>query len=169
MRRVRSGAISGRLRDTCRPGAPCRCAVLVHGLGDTSATWRRVLSGEASSPVPSGWRLFAPDMPGTSPSPRPGRGGYTQPAQALALRAALEPLCPTWTVVGNSLGGWSSSWLALQWPEGVERLILLSPAGLKDPSGASESTARTLADPGVAVLKEFNRRVTHVERKVPDR
>lgn len=170
VRATRSGPLSGLVRDTCRAGEPCRCAALVHGLGDTSATWRRILAGEADAPVPPGWRLFAPDMPGTPPSPRPARrAGYAQPAQGQALRQALGALCPTWTVVGNSLGGWSASWLALEWPEGVERLILLSPAGLKDPSGASESTARTLAEPGVAVLKEFNKRVTHVERKIPDR
>lgn len=169
-RALRSGPLGGVVRDTCRPGEPCRCAALVHGLGDTHATWRRILQGDAAAPVPSGWRLFAVDMPGTGLSPAPGAaGGYAQPAQARALRDALAPLCPAWTVVGNSLGGWTSAWLALTWPEGVERLVLLAPAGLEDPSGASESTARTLAEPGVAVLKEFNRRVTHVERPVPAR
>jgi pimeloyl-ACP methyl ester carboxylesterase len=166
----RSGPLAGVVRDTCRAGEPCRCAALVHGLGDTHVTWRRILQGDPSAPVPSGWRLFAVDMPGTELSPRPRTAaGYAQPAQARALQGALAPLCPTWTVVGNSLGGWTSAWLALTWPEGVERLVLLAPAGLEDPSGASESTARTLAEPGVAVLKEFNRRVTHVERPIPER
>lgn len=165
VRPLRSGPLAGFVRDTCRPRSPCRCAVFVHGLGDTAATWRRLLQDEGGA---SGWRLAAFDLPGTGGSPEPA-GGYGQPEQARILRAALSPLCPAWTVVGNSLGGWTAAWLALQWPRGVERLILLSPAGLKDPSGASESTARTLAFPSVAVLKEFNRRVTHVERKIPDR
>lgn len=168
VREFRSGPVTGLVRDTCRPGAPCRCAALLHGLGDSAATWRSILSDDAGAPVPSGWRLYALDMPGTGASAAPA-AGYAQPEQAKLIRAALQPLCPSWTVVGNSLGGWTSGWLALEWPEGVERLILLSPAGLGDPSGASESTARALGDPGVAVLREFNKRVTHVERKVPDR
>lgn len=165
---VRSGPLSGLIKDTCRPDAPCRCAALVHGLGDTALTWRRILSGDGGAPVPAGWRLVAFDMPGTGASPAPA-GGYAQPEQARLLRQALAPLCPSWTVAGNSLGGWTAAWLALDWPEGVERLVLLSPAGLWDPSGASESTARTLAAPSTALLREFNKRVTHVERKVPDR
>lgn len=158
---VRSGSLAGIERDTCRPGAPCRCVALVHGLGDSSATWRRVLRDEDGAPVPPGNRLVAFDLPA------PGDLAVT--AQAQALRAALEPLCPRWTVVGNSLGGWESLWLALQWPEGVERLILLDPAGLKDASGISEQTARTLADPTPENLRTFNGRVTHKERVLPDR
>lgn len=168
VRRLRAGPLSGLVRDTCRPGAPCRCAVFIHGLGDTAVTWRRLLQDEAGAAVPAGRRLLAFDMPGTEASPAPA-GGYAQPEQARLLREALSPLCPSWTVVGNSLGGWTAAELALTWPGGVERLILLSPAGLRDPSGASESTARTLAFPSVAVLKEFNRRVTHRERRIPDR
>lgn len=168
VREFRSGPVAGLLRDTCRPEAPCRCAALLHGLGDTAATWRRILSGDDAAPVPAGWRLYALDMPGTGASAAPA-AGYAQPEQARLIRSALKPLCPNWTVVGNSLGGWTAGWLAVEWPQGVERLVLLSPAGLGDPSGASESTARTLASPDVAVLREFNKRVTHVERKIPDR
>lgn len=158
---VRSGGLGGLERDTCRPGAACRCVALVHGLGDSSATWRRLLRDEDGAPVPRGNRLVAFDLPAP--------GDYAVTAQAQALRAALEPLCPRWTVVGNSLGGWESLWLALQWPQGVERLILLDPAGLKDASGLSEQTARTLADPTAQNLRVFNRRVTHKERVLPDR
>lgn len=169
-RPFRSGSLSGAVRDTCRQDIPCRCAALVHGLGDTHVTWRRILQGDAAAPVPPGWRLVAVDMPGTGLSAAPpSDAGWAQPEQARVLREALAPLCPRWTVVGNSMGGWTAAWLALQWPEGVERLVLLAPAGLGDPTGASESTARTLAAPGVAVLREFNKRVTHVERKIPDR
>ena len=72
-----------------------------------------------------------------------------------ALRSTLEPVCPRWTVAGNSLGGWVAAWLAADWPEGVERLILLAPAGLDDPTGLSEETARTLADPTPEAIQAF--------------
>lgn len=45
-------------------------------------------------------------------------------AQARSARVLLEPLCPRWTVVGASLE--SALWLALDWPEGVEKLVLLA-------------------------------------------
>lgn len=164
---VRAATLTGIERDTCRPGEPCRCVALVHGLGDSALTWRRLLWDERGARVPTGHRLVAFDMPGTGDSAPPVT--YSQPAQARLLRDAMEQLCPRWTVVGNSLGGWASLWLALEWPEGVERLVLLSPAGLKDPSGASESTARQLSDPTPEALRSFNRRVTHVERRLPER
>ncbi|MBI5595431.1 MAG: alpha/beta hydrolase [Elusimicrobia bacterium] len=158
---VRSGSLSGLERNTCRPGAACRCIALLHGLGDSAATWRRLLRDEEGARVPSGRRLVAFELPAP--------GGYAVTEQASALRAALEPLCPRWTVVGNSLGGWESLSLALQWPQGVERLVLLDPAGLKDASGLSEQTARTIGEPTAGNLRSFNRRVTHKERVLPDR
>lgn len=170
VRRVRYGSLSGIERSTCRPGGDCRCVALVHGLGDRAETWRRLLVDEDGARVGPGRRLVALDMPGTGDSPWPATdAGLAVPAQADALKGALAAACPRWTVVGNSLGGWTAAWLALKWPEGVERLVLLAPAGLKDPSGASEWTARTLAEPSVEVLKEFNRRVTHKERVLPER
>lgn len=170
VRRVRYGRLSGIERSTCRPAEACRCVALVHGLGDKAETWRRLLVDEDGARVGPGRRLVALDMPGTGASPWPATdAGLAIPAQADALRDSLSSACPRWTVVGNSLGGWTAAWLALKWPEGVERLVLLAPAGLKDPSGASEWTARTLAEPSVEVLKEFNRRVTHKERVLPER
>lgn len=171
VRRIRSGPLSGLERNTCRPKVPCRCVALLHGLGDTAATWRRLLQDEVGAPVPAGQRLVAFDSPGTngSAAPKKSPAGYAIPEQSRALRAALEPICPRWTVVGNSLGGWTAAWLALQWPEGVERLILLSAAGLRDPSGLSKDTARILAEPTAENLKEFNIRVTHKKRELPDR
>jgi pimeloyl-ACP methyl ester carboxylesterase len=154
--RVKHGALAAWERDRCAPGAPCRCVALIHGMGDSALTWDKVMLGLGVPPPPEGTRVVALELPGTDGSDRPGEvEAYRVPRQAAAVRAALEPLCPAWTVAGNSLGGWISAELALQWPEGVEKLVLLNAAGLYDPSGLLYETGRILSEPTVQTLKDF--------------
>lgn len=171
VQRIRlDGGLLAYEKDSCRPGAPCRCVALIHGLGDSALTWDKLLLDRRASA--RGLRLLAPDMPGADGSPAPGDpSGWAIRAQARTLRAALEPVCPEWTVAGNSLGGWTSMWLALDWPAGVKSLILLDPAGIEDSSGAQERTARVLAEPTVPLLKEFSRLARDQDRTadVPER
>ncbi len=168
VRRVAAGPLLAYEKSTCRPGAPCRCVALVHGLGDTAMTWDKTMlgSGGASMP-PEGTLLLAVDMPGTEGSAP--AADYGVRAQARVLRAALETRCPEWTVAGNSLGGWISWWLAVDWPQGVKRLILINAAGLKDASGLGVEAARTLADPTIPAMKAFNLKAYARPRAVPER
>lgn len=155
-------------KDGCAPGRPCRCVALVHGLGDSALTWDKMLLDARANR--EGLRLVAPDMPGADGSPSPADpSGWAIRAQARALRAGLEPLCPRWTVAGNSLGGWTSLWLALDWPDGVDGLVLLDAAGVNDPSGRQEASARALAEPTLASLKEFSRLARYRDRVIPER
>ncbi|MBI5201804.1 MAG: alpha/beta hydrolase, partial [Elusimicrobia bacterium] len=94
---------------------------------------------------------------------------YRVPTLAKGVRAALESRCPSWTVAGNSLGGWVALELALDWPAGVERLVLLDSAGIDEPTGAAEENGRALAEPTVEKLKEFRRRARHQDRVIPER
>lgn len=167
VRRVRSGALAGYEKDACRAGGSCRCVALIHGLGDSSMTWNQIFLG----PVPPGTRLFAPDLPGTNDSAAPADiFGYSIDAQARAVRAALEPVCPRWSVVGNSLGGWIAARLALDWPQGVQDLVLLDAAGLDDPSGVQFRSGLVLAYPSVDWLKDFDHRAfAHPHQGVPQR
>jgi len=170
VRRARLDGLSVLVRDTCG-GGECRCAVLIHGLGDSAETWERVLAGDrGAGPVPPGWRLYAVDMPGTGTSRPPASPeGYGIREQARALKSALEPACGRWTVVGNSLGGWIAVWLALEWPEGIERLILLSSAGLEDPSGRAVEAAKALAWPTVEKMRDFVARCRYKPPVMSDR
>jgi pimeloyl-ACP methyl ester carboxylesterase len=109
-------------------------------------------------------------MPGSDGSAQPADpSGWAIRAQARILRAALESRCPEWTVAGNSLGGWTSMWLALDWPAGVRNLVLVDAAGIDDPSGRQEESARVLSDPDLRLLKEFDARARYRERIIPDR
>lgn len=167
VRTVSLGPLESLLYDRCAEGAPCRCVALIHGLGDFAPTW-----GKAMLSAPEGVRVYAPNMPGTEGSPRPSRPELWRiPAMAGTLESALrsEPRCRSWTLAGNSLGGWSASWLALNWPDGVEKLVLLDSAGLKDPSGVSRESAKALAEPTIEGLKEFSRRAYHNSRSIPER
>ncbi len=160
------GGLKAWERDECRPAAPCDCVALVHGLGDSALTWHAQLL----RPEAAGKRVLAVDLPGTDGSAAPpGPDGYSIPGQARALRAALEPVCPRWTVAGNSLGGWIAARLALDWPRGIERLVLIDAAGLDDPSGAAVAAARVLEAPTVPLLKDFDGKAHFIRHSLPER
>lgn len=173
VRRAKLGELEALVRDSCGRGQECRCAALIHGLGDSAETWSEILLDAPAAPFPKGVRAYAVDLPGTGGSKPPlGPEGYGVRALAGSVRASLEqarPVCSKWTVAGNSLGGWIAAWLALDWPQGVGKLVLLSSAGLNDPSGISERTARTLADPDPGNLKEFIRKASFRPGAVPER
>jgi pimeloyl-ACP methyl ester carboxylesterase len=166
--RVVAGPLLAYELNTCRQGAPCRCVALVHGLGDSAMTWDKTMLGEDGASVPpAGTLVLAVDMPGTDGSPAVSDYGIR--SQARVLRSALETRCPEWTVAGNSLGGWISGWLAVDWPQGVRRLVLVNAAGLTDPSDLAIQAAKTLAAPTVEALKLFNGRAYGHPRPVPER
>jgi pimeloyl-ACP methyl ester carboxylesterase len=163
-RLVTAGPLRAYEWNGCRAGELCRCVALVHGLGDTAMTWDKTMLGEGGAPVPPrGFRILAVNLPGVEGSP--AAADYGIRAQARVVRAALETRCPEWTVAGNSLGGW----LAVDWPQGVRRLVLVNAAGLTDPSGLALEAARTLSDPTVAAMKVFSARAYAKPRPVPER
>ncbi|MFI5347336.1 MAG: alpha/beta fold hydrolase [Elusimicrobiota bacterium] len=162
------GGLFAYERNGCLPGKPCRCVALIHGLGDSALTWDKMLMDPRAGRA--GLRLLAPDMPGADGSAPPAdSSGWAIRAQARTLRTALESRCPEWTVAGNSLGGWTSLWLALDWPAGVHDLVLADAAGIEDPSGRQVESARVLAEPTLPLLKEFSRRARYRDREIPER
>jgi pimeloyl-ACP methyl ester carboxylesterase len=164
---VRSGALQGFVQDHCEAKKDCTCVALIHGLADNALTWKKILLWPKN-----GWlmpvKLYAFDLPGTGASPAPKDPGrdYRVRNQARAVREALEPLCSRWIVAGNSLGGWVASWLALDWPEGISKLILMDSVGLKATSDPGELEA--FRNPTVAALKDFQRRAYFKGRELPD-
>jgi pimeloyl-ACP methyl ester carboxylesterase len=99
--------------------------VLVHGVTSGSATWERAISLLARNHT-----VVAPDLLGHGESAKP-RGDYSLGAFAAGVRDLLAALdIETATVVGHSLGGGVAMQLAYQFPERVERLVLVSSGGL---------------------------------------
>lgn len=100
--------------------------LLVHGLGNSSLVWRRVIRGLARE-----HRVVVPDLPGfghSSPTRRrPLLDAYTDFLAELIERTS--PGVPA-AVVGNSTGGAVAMRLAVVHPDLVSRLVLVDPAGV---------------------------------------
>ena len=172
---VTTPPMHGYERIQCKSTETCSCIVFIHGLGDTALTWKRILETRKEVLEKMGmgrpFRFLALDLPGSGKTGVPPESsGYRvrnqakQIVQILKSLKGAEPSCSQWIVVGNSLGGWIAVWAALEWPEGVKRLLLLSPAGLKP----LQSEVHLLTEPTVETLKEFQKRAYFKPRPIPE-
>ena len=99
--------------------------VLVHGITSSSRTWRAVIDGLAERHT-----VLAPDLLGHGRSAKP-RGDYSLGAYASGIRDLMAYLgLPKATVVGHSLGGGIAMQFSYQFPDRVERLVLVDSGGL---------------------------------------
>ena len=99
--------------------------VFVHGLGGQWQNWLENMPRFAEKR-----RVVALDLPGFGCSEMPTEEisipGYARTVEALCERLELGPC----VVVGNSMGGFVATELAIRFPERVEQLVLVSPAGI---------------------------------------
>lgn len=99
--------------------------LFVHGLGGSWTNWLEQLPVLAARR-----RVIALDLPGFGHSPMPASSvsidGYAHLLQGLLEALEIESAA----VVGNSMGGEIAVELALAAPALVERLVLVSPAGI---------------------------------------
>jgi pimeloyl-ACP methyl ester carboxylesterase len=99
--------------------------LLIHGIGGSLENW-----GDAIEPLSRTHKVIAPDLPGHGASAA-GGGDYSIGAFASSLRDLLVALGhERATLVGHSLGGGIAMQFTYQFPEMVERLILVSSGGL---------------------------------------
>jgi pimeloyl-ACP methyl ester carboxylesterase len=100
--------------------------VFVHGLAGRWQNWLENLTAVAAS----GRRAIAFDLPGFGASEMPAQPitipGYGRWVEALCEQLSLG--AAAW--VGNSMGGFVAAELAIQVPERVKRLVLVSAAGI---------------------------------------
>jgi pimeloyl-ACP methyl ester carboxylesterase len=98
--------------------------LLIHGIGDSSETWRPVISALARKHL-----VIAPDLLGHGRSAKP-RADYSVAAYANGMRDLLGVLgIDRVTLVGHSLGGGVAMQFAYQFPERTERMVLVSSGG----------------------------------------
>jgi pimeloyl-ACP methyl ester carboxylesterase len=99
--------------------------VFVHGLIERWTQWVEQLSTFADKN-----RVIAMDLPGFGDSPMPAEkisiSGYARIIEKLLDVLKISAA----TFVGHSMGGFTSVELAINFPERVQRLVLVSPAGL---------------------------------------
>ena len=122
--------------------------LLIHGLGGTRKTWRHLIDDLARTHT-----VIAPDLPGHGESDPPA-GDYSLGAHACVLRDLI--LClgyRRFSMAGHSLGGGIALQTAYQFPERIDRLLLIGSGGL-GPEVSYALRAATLpgADPIVAAL-----------------
>ncbi len=99
--------------------------VLVHGITNSSASWEPVMASLAGR-----FTVVAPDLLGHGDSAKP-RGDYSLGANASLLRDLMLALGhERATIAGHSLGGGIAMQIAYQFPERVERLVLVASGGL---------------------------------------
>lgn len=97
--------------------------LLIHGLGDESDTWRHVVA-----PLSADRRVIALDLPGFGRSDKPDRA-YTVPFFQDTVIELLDVLAvPRAILIGHSLGAVIAHHVALNHPDRVERLVLISGA-----------------------------------------
>jgi pimeloyl-ACP methyl ester carboxylesterase len=99
--------------------------LFIHGIGDSSETWREVLSALAGD-----YTVIAPDLLGHGLSDKP-RADYSIAAYACGMRDLLSVLnIDTATIIGHSLGGGVAMQFAYQFPDRCERVVLMSTGGI---------------------------------------
>ena len=99
--------------------------LMLHGIGDSSETWRELLPTLARTHT-----VIAPDLLGHGRSDKP-RADYSVAGYANAMRDLLSVLgIDRATVIGHSLGGGVAMQFAYQYPERCERLVLVATGGI---------------------------------------
>ncbi len=151
-------------------GSPVERALYVHGLGGASTNWTDLAALLAVRF--EGWAL---DLPGFGESAPPSRGGYSIRRHVHAVVELLE-----WVagrpgpghgrpvhLLGNSLGGLVSLWVAARRPDLVATLTLISPAMPVYRVPAAFDRAITLVLlPGVPALAEKRLAGVSAEQRV---
>ncbi len=119
--------VAGRPVNVCEIGPQDGTPIVwVHGLSGSWQNWLENLPVFAEA----GYRCIAPDLPGFGRSPMPAEkitiSGYGGIVDALMEELGIAAA----TLVGNSMGGFISAEVAIRFPHRVERLVLVSAAGL---------------------------------------
>jgi 2-hydroxy-6-oxonona-2,4-dienedioate hydrolase len=136
-----AGGVRTRYVEAGRPDAPA--LLLLHGTGGHWETFARNLG-----PFSQHFRTVAFDMVGNGFSDRPDTG-YEISLYADHLRAVMDVLSiERASLAGTSLGSWVAAAFALAHPQRVEKMVLMSVAGLV---ATAENMARIRAQRRAAV------------------
>ena len=96
--------------------------ILIHGFISSNLIWSHVLQPLAQA----GFRAIAPDLPGYGYSEKPVDAEYTIDEQARAVIGLMDRLeISKAVIVGASYGGAIAATVALEFPERVEKLVLV--------------------------------------------
>ena len=97
--------------------------LLLHGLAGSAENWAAVGAGLAGS-----GRVVAVDLLGCGETPPAGRAVTIEHNAALVARMIAELGEESATLIGHSMGGLVAMFAAAEYPDRVDRLVLVSPA-----------------------------------------
>lgn len=101
--------------------------LLIHGLGTNAKSWDKNISELSKE-----FRVIAVDLPGYGKSDK-GFYKYSMTWYATVLTEFLDVLkIPKASFVGHSMGGQISIHAALNYPNKVDKLVLIAPAGFEE-------------------------------------
>lgn len=110
--------------------------VLVHGVAMRAEDWAPLFHALSKR-----HRVYAPDLLGYGESDQPRDSDYSVATQEEVVRGFMDAMrLQKADVAGVSMGGWVALKLAAEHPERVQRLVLLSSAGLGFKSQLTENT-----------------------------
>ena len=105
--------------------------LFIHGSGPGASGWSN-FKGNYPFLAEHGYRTIVPDTMGYGYSTKPEDGAFSLSDVAAQYRGLLESLgVDRLAVVGNSQGGAIAITMALEYPELVDRLVLMAPGGLE--------------------------------------
>lgn len=105
--------------------------LFIHGSGPGASGWSN-FKGNYPYLAEHGFRTLVPDTMGYGYSTKPEEGTFTLSDVAAQYKALLDALgVKRAAVVGNSQGGAIAITMALDYPERVDRLVLMAPGGLE--------------------------------------
>lgn len=111
------------------PDAPS--LILLHGFASSTLVWSKVFLEIAAA----GFRVIAPDLLGYGYSAKPRKFDYTIDAQARMIDGLLDRLeLDRAILVGSSYGGAIAATVALDYPERVEKLVLVGAVTNNEPT-----------------------------------
>jgi pimeloyl-ACP methyl ester carboxylesterase len=135
--------------------------LFVHGLGGSWPNWLEQLPVLAS-----GRRAIAFDLPGFGDSPMPAEP-ISIPLYARVVAGLMDALqIPSAAIVGNSMGGEITLELALSDPRRIERMVLVSPAGVSTLDVAQRlPLIRALYPPAYAISRWIGENADELVRR----
>lgn len=144
-----------------------RPVIMIHGGGSHASEWINIMK-----PLAAQYRLYVVDRPGCGLSGGINYRGVDFRRSAVDfVRSFMDAIgLPKATLVGNSMGGYFSIVFAMEFPERVEKLVLIgAPAGLNRYiplqlrllgwRGVNSILKKTVARPGVTGLKAIHKQI----------